>query len=81
MAALGKVDLITFEGGIGEFNQDVVAMIVRGLEDLGIKYDESKIDSFGKEDVISTPDSKIKMMVIPTNEELMIARDAVRLIK
>lgn len=81
MAALGKVDLITFEGGIGEFNQDVVAMIVRGLEDLGIKYDESKIDTFGKEEVISTEDSKIKMMVIPTNEELMIARDAMSLIK
>ena len=81
MAALGNVDLITFEGGIGEFNQDVVAMIVRDLEGLGIKYDESKIDSFGKEEVISTPDSKIKMMVIPTNEELMIARDAVSLIK
>ena len=81
MAALGHVDLITFEGGIGEFNQDVVAMIVRDLGDLGIKYDESKIDTFGKEEVISTPDSKIKMMVIPTNEELMIARDAVSLIK
>ena len=81
MAALGNVDLITFEGGIGEFNQDVVAMIVRDLEGLGIKYDESKIDSFGKEEVISTPDSKVKMMVIPTNEELMIARDAVSLIK
>ncbi len=81
LAALGHVDLITFEGGIGEFNQDVVAMIVRDLEDLGIKYDESKIDTFGKEEVISTPDSKIKMMVIPTNEELMIARDAVALIK
>ena len=81
MAALGNVDLITFEGGIGEFNQDVVAMIVRDLEGLGIKYDESKIDSFGKEEVISTPDSKVKMMVIPTNEELMIARDAVALIK
>ena len=81
MAALGNVDLITFEGGIGEFNQDVVAMIVRDLEGLGIKYDESKIDSFGKEEVISTPDSKVKMMVIPTNEELMIARDAMALIK
>jgi len=81
MAALGNVDLITFEGGIGEFNQDVVAMIVRDLEGLGIKYDESKIDTFAKEEVISTPDSRIKMMVIPTNEELMIARDAVALIK
>ena len=81
MAALGNVDLITFEGGIGEFNQDVVAMAVRDLEGIGIKYDESKIDSFGKEEVISTPDSKIMMMVIPTNEELMIARDAVDLIK
>ena len=81
MAALGHVDLITFEGGIGEFNQDVVEMIVEGLEDLGIKYDISKRESFGKEEVISLPDSKIKMMVIPTNEELMIARDAVSLIK
>jgi len=81
MAALGNVDLITFEGGIGEFNQDVVAMIVRDLEGLGIKYDESKIDTFAKEEIISTPDSKVKMMVIPTNEELMIARDAMELIK
>ena len=81
LTALGHVDLITFEGGIGEFNQDVVAMCVRGLEDIGIKYDESKIDTFAKEEVISTEDSKIKMMVIPTDEELMIARDAVALIK
>ena len=81
MAVLGHVDLITFEGGIGEFNQDVVEMIVEGLEDLGIKYDMSKKETFGKEEVISLPDSKIKMMVIPTNEELMIARDAVSLIK
>ena len=80
LTALGKVDLITFEGGIGEFNQDVVYEIVKDLDFLGIKYDMSKIDTFGKEEVISTSDSKIKMMVIPTDEELMIARDTASLV-
>ncbi|MDD2627837.1 MAG: acetate kinase [Clostridia bacterium] len=81
MTALGRVDAITFEGGIGEFNQDIVELIVRDLEPLGIKYDLSKLDVEGQQTYVSTKDSKIPMLIIPTDEELMIARDAVSLIK
>jgi acetate kinase len=48
---------------------------------LGIKIDESKMDIRGEEVVISTPDSKITVMIVPTNEELMIARDSYELSK
>ena len=81
MAVLGRVDCITFEGGIGEHNPDVVQAAISGLEDLGIKYDDSHIDDEMYEGVISTEDSKIKMFVIATNEEIVIAREALRLVK
>lgn len=81
MAVLGHVDCITFEGGIGEHNPDVVQAAISGLEEFGIKYDDSHIDDEMYEGVVSTEDSKIKMFVIATNEEIVIAREALRLIK
>ena len=81
MAVLGHVDCITFEGGIGEHNPDVVKACVDGLEEFGIIYDDSHIDDEMYEGIVSTPESKIKMFVIATNEEVIIAKEAMRLAK
>ena len=78
MAVLGHIDCITFEGGIGEHNPDVVKAAVEGLEEFGIKYDDSHIDDEMYEGIISTPDSKIKMFVIATNEEIVIAKETLK---
>jgi len=80
MAVLGRVDAITFEGGIGEWNQDVVEKCITGMEELGIKIDKSKLTE-GFHGVISTADSKIKVIIIPTNEELKIAEETAALVK
>ncbi len=81
MAALGHVDAIIFEGGIGEHNPDVVNRCVDGLEELGIVFDDSHNDDEQYEGIISKPESKIKMYIIPTNEELKIAEETAELIK
>ena len=81
MAALGHVDAIIFEGGIGEHNPDVVNRCVAGLEDLGIVFDDSHNDDEQYEGVVSKPESKIKMIIIPTNEELEIAKETMEAIK
>jgi acetate kinase len=74
-AAMGGLDILVFTGGIGE-NADIVREgSVSGLEYLGMQLDFEKNKGFRSEGDISTPDSKIKVMVIPTNEELMIAMD------
>lgn len=78
----GKVDALVFTGGIGE-NDDVArAAVCERLAGLGVKLDPSVNDGLrGKEATISAPDSKIRVMVVPTDEELMIARDTVRLVQ
>jgi len=81
MAVLGHVDAIIFEGGIGEHNPDVLSKCVSGLEELGIKYDNSHNDDEQYEGIISMPDSKIKMYVIPTNEELKIAEETMEIVE
>ncbi len=81
MAVLGKVDAIIFEGGIGEHNFDVVNKCVEGLEPLGIVFDSSHNKEEVYEGIISKPESRIKMLVIPTNEELEIARETMNAIK
>ena len=80
MAVLGRVDVITFEGGIGEWNHDVVAKSIVGLEELGIKINLDKIKN-EEQGEISTPESKIKIFIIPTNEELKIAEETMALVK
>ncbi len=72
---LGDVDAIIFTGGIGENGIAFRASVVERLTALGIKLDAAANNSRGQEVVISTPDSPIKVMVVPTNEELVIARD------
>ena len=75
VAQMKGVDVITFAGGIGENGIDARRDICKYLEFFGVKIDEEKNNSTGKEVEISTPDSRVKVFVIPTNEELMIARD------
>ena len=72
---LGRVDAIVFTGGIGENGIDFRASVVERLTALGIRLDAAANNARGKEVVISTADSPIKVMVVPTNEELVIARD------
>lgn len=75
-----SIDAITFTGGIGENGTDDREAICHGLEIIGAKLDpEKNAVRKPKEKVISTDDSKIKLMVVPTDEELMIARDTLRL--
>lgn len=81
MSVLGHVDCITFEGGIGEHNPDVVRACVEGLEEYGIVLDPSYKDNEQYEGIISAPESRIKMYVIATNEEEIIAKEAMRLVK
>ena len=77
-AAMNGVDAITFTGGIGENDFSVRADVCKNLEYLGIKIDPEKNSVRGKKVQISTEDSKVKVFVIPTNEELAIARETVR---
>lgn len=80
--SLGRVDAITFTGGIGENGSETREQICDGLEILGATLNkEINAVRKPKEKTISTDDSKIRIMVIPTNEELMIARDTLRLTK
>ena len=79
-AQMGGVDVITFAGGIGENGIDARKGICEYLEFMGVKIDDEKNNCRGKEVEISTADSKVKVYVIPTNEELMIARDTKELI-
>ena len=74
-AAMGGVDVITFTAGVGENGIEDRAAIAEGLEYLGAKLDPQRNDVRGKDAPISTDDSTVKMYVIPTNEEIMIARD------
>ncbi len=74
-AAMGGVDAIIFCGGIGENDIDVRKAVCSDMEWMGVKLDEKANDMRGQEKKISTADSKVEVWVIPTNEELMIARD------
>ncbi len=78
-AAMGGVDAIVFTAGIGENNQNLRAMVMQNFEFLGAKLDPEK-NKTRDEAVISTDDSKVKICVIPTDEELVIAKDTVAIV-
>ena len=78
-AALGGLDCLVFTAGVGENSGSMRARICEGLEYLGVKIDPEKNTVRGKEAIISTDDSKVTVWVIPTNEELMIAKDTAAL--
>lgn len=74
-AAMGGVDVVVFTAGLGENSKDNRKQICSGLEFLGITIDDEKNNTRGKEALISKDNGSVKVFVIPTNEELMIARD------
>jgi acetate kinase len=80
VAAMDGVDAIVFTGGIGENSDLLRAAVLKNLTYLGIKLDEEANKKRGKVNRISTEDSKVQVWVIPTNEELMIARDTVSIV-
>lgn len=82
-AAMGGVDVIVFTGGVGENRDEIRQAACEGLEFLGVEFD-AKANAeikFGKDGIISTPNSKVKVVVLPTDEELMIASDTLELVK
>ncbi len=81
MVALGGLDAITFTAGMGENQKELREDVCAYLEFLGIKLDKARNDVRDKATLISTDDSKVKIFMIPTNEELMIARETLRLTK
>ena len=80
-AAMGGVDAIIFTAGVGENSASQRMAIASGLEFMGVKMDEDANKVRGEERVISAADSKVKVLLIPTNEELMIAMDTASLVK
>lgn len=80
-AALGGLDAVVFTGGIGENSKDMRARVLNSLAYTGIQLDEEKNNSRGKEVIISKPGSALVAMVVPTNEELMIARETKELVQ
>lgn len=80
-AEMNGVDAVVFTAGVGENGIDMREAIASNMEFLGMKLDKEANKVRGKERVISTEDSKVKILLIPTNEELMIARDTLELVK
>lgn len=80
-AVMGGIDAVVFTAGLGENSITMRESICDGLEFLGLVIDKDKNNIRGKESIISTDDSKAKILLIPTNEELMIAKDTESLIK
>jgi acetate kinase len=80
-AVLGGVDILVFAGGVGENGPEIRESICSGLEYLGIELDKEKNKGLkSKEAIISTPSSRVKILVVPTNEELVIAEDTMQII-
>lgn len=80
-AAMGGVDIVVFTAGVGEHQWDVRKGATEGLDFMGIELDQEKNrKNFGEEEIISTPESKVKVVVVPTDEELLIASDTLALI-
>ena len=80
-AEMNGVDAIVFTAGLGENGIGMREMICADMDFMGIKLDPEKNDVRGKDRIISSDDSRVKVLLIPTNEELMIARDTLRLSK
>ncbi|MFP4692096.1 MAG: acetate kinase, partial [Bacteroidales bacterium] len=80
-AAMGGVDLIIFTGGIGENGSETREAVCKGLEHLGVMFDPAKNNGLrGKLEMISKHESRVKVMVVPTNEELVIAYDTLKIV-
>ena len=80
-AAMGGLDAIVFTGGIGENSDELREECCEGLEFLGVKLDLAKNTELNRgQGKISAPDSKVEVWIVPTNEELLIARDTVEIV-
>jgi acetate kinase len=79
-AAMGGVDAVIFTAGVGENSADMRLNFVKGLEFMGIEIDPEKNNFRGEERIVSPDGAKVKVLVIPTNEELMIAKDTAELV-
>ena len=77
---MNGIDVLTFTAGVGENDGAIRAAVCEYLGCLGVKIDPELNSKRGKEMVISTPDSKVQVWVVPTNEELMIAQDTAELV-
>ena len=80
-AAMNGVDLIVFTGGIGENNSRLRRRVCENLTYLGVKFDYDANVAQGEDVMITLPDSPVKIAVITTNEELMIARDTMHIVQ
>ncbi len=80
MLALGGIDAITFSGGIGENSAEIRSAVLKDLSGFGIELDEDKNRSIQGEGAISTESSTVKILVVPANEEAIIARDTVAVV-
>ena len=78
---MNGVDAIVFTAGVGENDVTMRELICNEMGNLGIKLDLVKNKVRGKETVISMDDSRVKILLIPTNEELMIARDTYKIVR
>lgn len=79
-AAMGGLDVIVFTAGVGENQPSMRSEVCKDMEFLGVKFDEERNKVRGEEALISADDSKVKVVVIPTDEELMIATDTMNLL-
>jgi acetate kinase len=80
-AAMGGVDAVLFTGGIGQSSSDVREAVLTGLEFMGIELDQDRNREITQgEGEISTDDSRVRVLVVPTNEEKTIARDVIRVL-
>ena len=80
-AAMGGCDIIVFTAGVGENQANMREAVCEGMEWMGVKLDVEKNKTVrGEEAIISTPDSQVTVVVVPTDEELMIATDTMNLL-
>ena len=79
-AAMGGLDVVVFTAGVGENQMGMREEVCKGLEFLGVKMDEEANNCRGEEKLISAPDSKVQVWVVPTDEEIVIARDTMELV-
>jgi len=80
-AAMGGIDVVIFTGGVGENGWETRQEVCEGLEFMGLEFDVAKNTRLrGKEAIISKPNSKVTVMVVPTNEELVIAQDTFEIV-
>jgi acetate kinase len=80
MLTLGGLDVITFSGGIGENSAQIRSAVLRDLSGFGVELDEEKNKSIKGEGVISAESSRVKVLVVPANEEMIVARDTVAVV-